>query len=252
MESVNECWRVYKSRVKMKHFYKTPVELRWSNRPSRIPDDQFKNLLEYWDNPEVEEQSRINRNNRQKLQDIHTMGPKPYQLLRNQLQQNDPNKAEPTQHMVYKASRARDPNKLYKTDELKAKENIERMDALQSLVREENSFDPYYEVIDKTEHHGRVRLYGKTMKNSSLSKKGNTSFILPEEYMENMQAMWYKDLMKANPQLAGEDLVIPQFQKIPNFDHIEKNGGESLVQSEKLSNEVHDQSDRDDDHVPFE
>lgn len=54
LESVNECWHVYKSRVKKIHFYKMPVELRWSNRPNGVPDDQFKNLLDYWNDPAVE------------------------------------------------------------------------------------------------------------------------------------------------------------------------------------------------------
>lgn len=143
--------------MKKIHFYDTLVELRWSNRPNGIPGDQFKNLLDHWNNPKVE-------------------------------QQQDPDKKEPTQHMVYKASRVRNPNKAYKTDELIAKENIESMDALHSLATEKNSSYPYYEVVDKPENHGRVRLYGKIVGKLSVNKKGNTGFILPQEYMQNLQA----------------------------------------------------------------
>ena len=53
LESVNGNWRTYKSRLKSLHYlaYDTDEE-RWAKRPSTVPENQFRELLTYWDSPE--------------------------------------------------------------------------------------------------------------------------------------------------------------------------------------------------------
>lgn len=76
------------------------------------------------------------------------------------------------------------------------------------------------------------------MTKSSLKQKGNSSsFILPREFLQYIHAQFVQQMVQAN---LGVDLVIHQLPQIPNVnsDHIEKNNGESLVQSLGISNEV--------------
>ncbi|KAL2900633.1 DNA-directed RNA polymerase subunit beta', partial [Bienertia sinuspersici] len=46
--------------------------------------------------PKEDEQSKKNKRNREKLDDMHTMGPSSYAVLRHKLKQEDPNKQEPS------------------------------------------------------------------------------------------------------------------------------------------------------------
>ncbi|XP_056682394.1 uncharacterized protein [Spinacia oleracea] len=143
------------------------------------------------------------------LQDMHTIGPKSYALLRHKLQQEDPNKQEPSQAKVYKASRSRNPKKTYKTSFEKTKDNIVQMEALVSQQQEvgQKNADPYYEVIKKAEHIGRVRLFGKAVTKSDLKKRGKASgYTIPEEFLQSIQAMLIKQFQEANP---GMNLVVP-------------------------------------------
>ncbi|KAL2893581.1 DNA replication regulator SLD2 [Bienertia sinuspersici] len=120
---------------------------------------------------------------------MHTMGPKSYAILRHKLQQEDPNKQEPSKAKLYKNSRIRNPNKTYKTSYGKTKANMEKMEALESKENEEGASnkDPYDEVINKAEHGGRVRLYGKGVTMNKLKKVGNKSnFVFPQEFLQSI------------------------------------------------------------------
>lgn len=50
MGTIGYNWRIYKSRLKNKHYnaYETDEE-RWNSRPPTISDTQFRDLLNYWD-----------------------------------------------------------------------------------------------------------------------------------------------------------------------------------------------------------
>lgn len=54
LRTVNDLWRVYKSRLKEKHFtpYETDEE-RLAHKPENIPLKQFEHLLEYWNSGEA-------------------------------------------------------------------------------------------------------------------------------------------------------------------------------------------------------
>ncbi|XP_021734998.1 uncharacterized protein LOC110701680 isoform X4 [Chenopodium quinoa] len=97
METVNYAWRMHKCRTKKKHFYAFDTdEQRMIERLKTMPKTHFEDLLKYWHLTTTEEESQTNKKNRQKAEDIRTMGPKSYARLRHKLKQEDPNKKEPS------------------------------------------------------------------------------------------------------------------------------------------------------------
>ncbi|KAL2924618.1 Midasin [Bienertia sinuspersici] len=102
--------------IKAKYYspYATYDE-RWDKRPNIIPENQFKELLHYWDGEATKDESERNISNRQLATDMHTMGPTSFAFMREQLKQEDPNKEEPSKAKVYGHSRKRKPGKSYKT-----------------------------------------------------------------------------------------------------------------------------------------
>ncbi|KAL2943004.1 Ankyrin repeat domain-containing protein 17, partial [Bienertia sinuspersici] len=123
LETVNLSWRGYKS--KLKKMYLEAVE-KGSNLDELyelVPEDELKDLISYWNTSPVKEQSKKQRN-REKLDDMHTMGPSSYAALRHKLKQEDPNKQEPSKAKVYRESRIRNPKKTYKTSYGNTKANM--------------------------------------------------------------------------------------------------------------------------------
>ncbi|KAL2900070.1 Threonine--tRNA ligase [Bienertia sinuspersici] len=116
LETLKEEWKGWKCRIKAKYYspYATYDE-RWDKRPNTIPENQFKELLHYWDSEATKEESERNICNRQLATDMHTMGPTSFAFMREQLKQEDPNKEEPSKAKVYGHSRKRKPGKSYKT-----------------------------------------------------------------------------------------------------------------------------------------
>ncbi|KAL2931523.1 Stomatal closure-related actin-binding protein 2, partial [Bienertia sinuspersici] len=119
LETVNLSWRGYKS--KLKKMYLEAVE-KGSNLDE--PEDELKDLISYWNTSPAKEQSKKNKRNRKKLDDMHTMGPSSYAALRHKLKQEDPNKQEPSKAKVYRESRIRNPKKTYKTSYGNTKANM--------------------------------------------------------------------------------------------------------------------------------
>ncbi|KAL2943720.1 hypothetical protein RDABS01_032067, partial [Bienertia sinuspersici] len=111
LETVNLSWRGYKS--KLKKMYLEAVE-KGSNLDELyklVPEDELKDLISYWNTSPVKEQSKKNKRNREKLDDMHTMGQSSYAALRHKLKQKDSNKQEPSKAKVYRESRIRNPKK---------------------------------------------------------------------------------------------------------------------------------------------
>ncbi|KAL2903631.1 Translation initiation factor IF-2, partial [Bienertia sinuspersici] len=83
LETVNLSWRGYKS--KLKKMYLEAVEKR-SNLDELyelVPEDELKDLISFWNTSLAK--SKKNKRNRQKLDDMHTMGPSSYAALRHKL-----------------------------------------------------------------------------------------------------------------------------------------------------------------------
>ncbi|XP_021851010.1 uncharacterized protein [Spinacia oleracea] len=229
MEAVNTSWRSYKCRFKKNHFYAYATdELRWKNKPDTIS-----------------EESKTNRENHLLLNDMHTMGRKGFAILRHEL---DPDKQEPSQAKVYKESRKRVPGRTYLTNPEKTKENIAKLDALESTQDGEegrNSKDLISEVIQgpKSKSKSRVPLYGKGVTKSDLKKKEKKSgFLIPEEFLQSMKtelvqqlaphvvSMIVSQIQEANPEIniVIPDFVTPSIQKdASSAPHVSERNGQS-------------------------
>ncbi|CAH9074559.1 unnamed protein product [Cuscuta epithymum] len=182
-------WRVHKSRLKAKHYdkYETDEE-RLKFRPKSIPINQFEELLEYWNSELSQDICKRNTRSCGLRSDMHTMGPSSYALLRHELQQEDQNKLTPTQAKVYKESRKRDPDRMYKTNNEKTLQTIEEINVRESQHEEgdDKTCDPYCEVVD----NGHLRLYGRSMTKSKLKikpKDQKPSYICPPEFLESFK-----------------------------------------------------------------
>lgn len=84
------------------------------------------------------------------------------------------------------------------------------MEALstQACGADANYKDPYYDVVTKPEHSGRLRLWGHGVTKSDLKKKGGKSgYIFPQEFVQGIQMELLGKLQEANP---GVHLVIPE------------------------------------------
>ncbi|KAL8161873.1 hypothetical protein V2J09_013362 [Rumex salicifolius] len=134
-------------KLQEKHFtpYDTNEE-RLDHKPENIPINQFEELIDYWSLEQAKENSKNNKGSRELQDDVHTMGPSSFPLLRTQLQKKDPNNQPPC-------------------------EPKEEMDALQSTYVKDGdgsscSKEPYGEVIKS----GRLYLYGRTVTKSKLKE----------------------------------------------------------------------------------
>ncbi|KAL2904422.1 Epididymal secretory glutathione peroxidase, partial [Bienertia sinuspersici] len=108
LETVNLSWHGYKSKLK-----KTYLEV--VENGSNL--DELYELV-------PEEQSKKNKRNREKLDDMHTMGPSSSAALRHKLKQEDLNKKKPSKAKVYRESRITNPKKTYKTSYGNTKDNM--------------------------------------------------------------------------------------------------------------------------------
>ncbi|XP_021843888.1 uncharacterized protein [Spinacia oleracea] len=149
---------------------------------------------------------------------MHNLGRKSYASLRYELQQEDPNKQEPSQTKVYKESRKRTHGRTYLTDNEKTREYIEKMNALESAQHGEgdNSKDPYSQVIPEPKRKSRVRLVGSGVTKNDVQKRDKGSgLIFPEEMkadlvkqlMPSFATAILSQLQEANP---GINIVIPE------------------------------------------
>ncbi|XP_048494633.2 uncharacterized protein LOC125494839 [Beta vulgaris subsp. vulgaris] len=117
LAAVEKLWRRHKSIiVKKKHFsaYDNDDD-RLENAPDNIPEAYFKELLDYWKLDIVEEESKKKSESSINQKDRHTMGPVSFARKEHELQQQDNEKKRPSQALLYKESRKRKANKIYKT-----------------------------------------------------------------------------------------------------------------------------------------
>nr|XP_033516146.1 uncharacterized protein LOC104112163 isoform X2 [Nicotiana tomentosiformis] len=98
--SIGNVWRRHKSQVKKDHYdaYQND-EVRMTKRPDYILEYQFKELLEYWSSDKLQKSSKINKVNRKKLTNPHTVG-----KTKESVSLND----------IFVATRARKRGRLYK------------------------------------------------------------------------------------------------------------------------------------------
>lgn len=86
LKTLDDNWRVYKSRVKSKHYnkYKNDEE-RIRNKPATIPLEQFKVLMKYWSDEAIQKRASKNLANRKKVTDTHTAGRTSFAQIRSEM-----------------------------------------------------------------------------------------------------------------------------------------------------------------------
>ncbi|XP_065877304.1 uncharacterized protein [Euphorbia lathyris] len=116
MRTIRDAWRVYKSRIKEKHYslYDNDEE-RIQHKPKDIPLEEFKTLLQYWADKKVQELAKKNAESRKKIIDTHTAGPRSFAQIRKKLQLEKPNQEEPSKAEIFIETRKRKEGRKYKS-----------------------------------------------------------------------------------------------------------------------------------------
>nr|XP_017233268.1 PREDICTED: uncharacterized protein LOC108207323 [Daucus carota subsp. sativus] len=118
LRTIGALWRLHKARIKTDHYHKYDNDDdRLKNRPDVIPVEEFKVLLNYWGDEEVQRRSRENAENRQKIVETHTAGRKSFAQIGEQIkiEKNIPPEQLAPKGEIYEKTRKRDPKCKYKT-----------------------------------------------------------------------------------------------------------------------------------------
>nr|XP_017245333.1 PREDICTED: uncharacterized protein LOC108216991 [Daucus carota subsp. sativus] len=106
MKTIDESWRVYKSRFKAHYYTKYDTdEDRLKNRPQHISLEQFKSLIAYWGDEFVKEKARKNVVNRQKVKDKHKAGRKSFAQIGNEIKKKKNLPKSPSKGKIYPKTR---------------------------------------------------------------------------------------------------------------------------------------------------
>ncbi|KAL8115937.1 hypothetical protein AgCh_022435 [Apium graveolens] len=154
-KTLNTLWRVHKSHVKKAHYsnYDSDEKLI-QNRPHEIPLEDFKVLLKYWADEEVQVLAQENASRRNSYTDPYTLGHKTLAEVKEKLKTKDPNQASLLQAKVYFKSRKHKKGRKYKTN----RDAIQkRMDSIDEMLKEGNDAD----VMLPSGKHGRDWLVGR-------------------------------------------------------------------------------------------
>nr|XP_017228538.1 PREDICTED: uncharacterized protein LOC108203844 [Daucus carota subsp. sativus] len=213
--TLNDAWRVYKSRVKAKHYnaFITDEE-RIEKRPDDIPLEDFKMLLKYWGDEEVQDMAFKNSARRSSFVDTHTMGPKTLAQVRNKMIKERPDHAPPSDADVFLETRKRKPGREYKTNTKVLEKKINKIKKLVNSGKQEDADA----MVTSDKDHGRNWLRGRPGQSSSSAVPSDNNYVneltakikhdlerelearLNIKVQENM-TMMLKRLGNANPDL---------------------------------------------------
>ncbi|KAL8128496.1 hypothetical protein V2J09_017651 [Rumex salicifolius] len=110
------------------------------------------------------------------------------------------------------------------------------MKEIQSLPNSIDKSDPYYNVITKKEHSGRLRLCGRTVTKTTLKEKeGKPPFVLPQMYMESIEEyLEQKIALKILSELQAANPGINI--NIPNLTNTSEDGDQAGILNENEDN----------------
>ncbi|XP_074362078.1 uncharacterized protein LOC141702275 [Apium graveolens] len=118
LQTINDLWRLHKSRVKKDHYLQYDNdEDRLKNKPSFVSTEVFKVLLKYWGDEEIQRRSKTASENRALIVETHTAGRTSFAQIGEKIKAE--NKIEPKEpapsDLVYVETRKRKPGRKYKT-----------------------------------------------------------------------------------------------------------------------------------------
>ncbi|KAL2904955.1 Argininosuccinate lyase [Bienertia sinuspersici] len=82
LETKNLSWRGYISKLKKMYLETVEKGSNLDKLHELVLEDELKDLISYWNTSPAKEQSKKNKRNREKLDDMNTIGPRSYALLR--------------------------------------------------------------------------------------------------------------------------------------------------------------------------
>ncbi|XP_070040459.1 uncharacterized protein [Nicotiana tomentosiformis] len=182
MTGLRDAWKRHKRNIKNKYFNKNAIiEEMLQNRPNEIPEVQLRQLIEYWDDEDVQRTTKENN--------------------------EEPSKSEMFITICTKKG------KEVHTDTQVA------ISELQNRQSSRESTDDAFRIVFEKEQPGRVRCYGrslatnslKKMKNSpSLNKKHANEITFSKEEMKEMMReemrCFFSQFMKNNHVLNFHDI----------------------------------------------
>ncbi|KAH0776421.1 hypothetical protein KY290_007832 [Solanum tuberosum] len=108
MTGLRDAWRRHKQKIKEKFFDKnSTLEDMLAKRLDGIPDNQFRQLIEYWKHPTVKAIREMNSQNRKKQKWRHRIGPINFARVRVALRVAKDNNEEPSKLEMFIAIRTK-------------------------------------------------------------------------------------------------------------------------------------------------
>ncbi|KAH0773719.1 hypothetical protein KY290_010856 [Solanum tuberosum] len=208
MPGLRDAWRRHKQKIKEKFFDKnSTLEDMLAKRPDGIPDNQFRQLIEYWKHPIIQAICEMNSQNRKKQKWRHRMGPINFARVRVALRAAKDNNEEPSKPEMLIATRTKTGKEI----------QVDTQVAIAELQNHQNSgetTDDAFRVVFGKEQPGRLRCYGRSMTTSSLKKDeeinnlkqkhANEITSLKEELREEMRHL-FTQLLQHNLGLNFQD-----------------------------------------------
>ncbi|KAL6530263.1 hypothetical protein OROHE_014616 [Orobanche hederae] len=178
---IRDSWRGSKSRLKKAHYtkYKTDEEML-ANRPKHIPLEDFKLLLMYWGDNQVQNKAKTNSESRKSYTDTHTTGPKLFSQIRHKL-------PIPSDAAVFVKSRKRKDGVEYKTDTYIMKYRLEKIE--KAMAATGGTDEVVQELVSDGKAHGPSWLLGRRVKSVKVSGNAPTS-----TYVQDLTTKIRKDL----------------------------------------------------------
>ncbi|KAH0636093.1 hypothetical protein KY290_036509 [Solanum tuberosum] len=209
MTGLRDAWRRHKKKIKENFFDKNnTLEDMLAKRPDGLPENQFRQLIEYWKHPTVQAICEMNSQNRKKQKWRHRMGPINFTRVRVALRAAKYNNEEPSNPEMFNATRTKTRKEIQADTQVAIAE-------LQNRQNFGQTTDDAFRVVFEKEQPGRLRCYGRSVKTSSLKKDeeinnlkqkhANEITSLKEELREEMRLL-FTQLLQNNPGLNFQDI----------------------------------------------
>ncbi|XP_049365816.1 uncharacterized protein LOC125830679 [Solanum verrucosum] len=179
-----------------------------AKRPDGIPDNQFRQLIEYWKHPTVQAICEMNSQNRKKQKWRHRMGPINFARVRVALRAAKDNNEEPSKPEMFIATRTKTGKEIQADTQVAIAE-------LQNRQNSGETADDAFRAVFGKEQPGQLRCYGRSVTTSSLKKDeeinnlkqkhANEITSLKEELREEMRHL-FTQLLQNNPGLNFQDI----------------------------------------------
>nr|XP_018624653.1 uncharacterized protein LOC108944271 isoform X1 [Nicotiana tomentosiformis] len=168
MTGLRDAWKRHKRNIKNKYFNKNAIiEEMLQNRPNEIPEVQLRQLIEYWDDEDVQAVCRLNSENKKKQKWRHRMGPINFARVCVPLRTTKENNEEPSKSEMFITICTKKGKEVHTDTQVAISE-------LQNRQSSRESTDDAFRIVFEKEQPGRVRCYGRSLATNSLKKMKNS------------------------------------------------------------------------------